>query len=82
MRGLIGRHRGAVDQFQRGERLGLRYSAAGFDAVICCCLHFSPFRHVDLCRGVNFQSPDISRQMPDKTPIFGIQPEGLKVGFA
>ncbi len=28
MRGLFGRNRGAVHQFQRGELLGLRYSAA------------------------------------------------------
>lgn len=28
VRGLLGRNRGAVHQFQRGELLGLRYSAA------------------------------------------------------
>ena len=53
MRGLFGRYTGAALKFQRGELLGLRYSAAGVCAVFGCCLHFSPFRHVDLCRGVN-----------------------------
>ena len=53
MGGLFGRNRGAVHLFQRGEGLGLSCSAAGVCAVFGCCLHFSPFRHVDLCRGVN-----------------------------
>ena len=48
-----GVHCRAGNRFQRGELLGLRYSAAGAGAVFGCCLHFSPFRHVDLCRGVN-----------------------------
>ena len=33
MRGLLGRNRGAVHQFQRGELLGLSSSAAGVCAV-------------------------------------------------
>ena len=40
MRGLFGRYTGAVHQFQRGELLGLRYSAAGVCAVFGC-LHRS-----------------------------------------
>ena len=40
VRGLLGRNRGAVHQFQRGERLGLSGSAAGVCAVFGC-LHRS-----------------------------------------
>ena len=39
MRGLLGGNRGAVHQFQRGELLGLRCSAAGVRAVFVC-LHW------------------------------------------
>lgn len=41
VRGLFGRHRGAVHQFQRGELLGLRYSAAGACATLGCLHRFA-----------------------------------------
>ena len=68
MRGLFGRYTGAALKFQRRELLGLRYSAAGVCAVFGCCLHFSPFRHVDLCRGVNSKSTGVNGKNRASTP--------------
>ncbi len=41
MRGLFGRYTGAALKFQRGELLGLRYSAAGVCAVFGCLHRFA-----------------------------------------
>lgn len=57
MRRLLSWHRWLGHQFQRWKPLGLGCSAKETGAVIGCFLHFSPFRHVDLCRGVNFFFP-------------------------
>ncbi len=70
VRCLLGGHRGAVHQLQRGELLVVvSCSAEGVCAVFGCCLHISPFRHVDLCRGVNCKSAGANVKNRECIPV-------------
>src|SRR5574344_1690127 len=55
------------DQLQ-GLVLGFKCSAAGGGAVFGGCSHFAPLSSLDWLGGADFQSPDTSRQIPDKNP--------------